>query len=412
MGDKKIELKKPLNVRVKGEIKDLIGFMKLVPNRRKRIKAASSKRSTEDPIRDLSNSLHPKSQHLIIKEIKIESKTSKSYHLIPDPTSSTKALAFFRAGQYLSLKIDVNGFPITRPYSISSSPKDALNGFYEITVKKVEGGFLTEYIWDNWKEGQKIKSSGPEGTFYYEWMRDKKSIAGFAGGSGITPFRSMARAIADGTLKASLLLFYGSADENDVIFFDELKKLETDHPKKIKIVHVLSCEDEPQNHLKGCETGYISKQVISKYTNLEEHTPFVCGPQIMYDFIEKELLTLKVPLTRIRREVFGEIKDITKEKTFPKDKIGQSFKIKVQSKQGIQEIPALATETVLVALERAKITSPSSCRSGECGFCRAHLIEGSVFTRPGIQGRRASDITHHNIHVCSAYPMEDLELLL
>ena len=209
---------KKVDITIRTNTKDLYSFMKLVPNRKKRIQKASSEPLTDDPINELARRLHPERQYLVIDQIKDETKTTKTFKLIPDPDSDTKELAYFRAGQYLSLKVVVNDVLITRPYSISSSPKDALKGFYDITIRKEENGFLTSFIWDNWKVGTKVVSSGPEGFFYYEPLRDTKSIVAIGGGSGITPFRSMAKAIVEGVFDATIIILYGSSDEEDIIF--------------------------------------------------------------------------------------------------------------------------------------------------------------------------------------------------
>ena len=118
---------KQLKVKIKGGLRDLIAFAKLVPKRRKRIQKASKKPITSDRINELANKLHPKIQYLVIEEIREETKSTKTLKLVADPDSETKSLAYFRAGQYLSLKVEVNGVIITRPYSLSSSPSDALS---------------------------------------------------------------------------------------------------------------------------------------------------------------------------------------------------------------------------------------------------------------------------------------------
>ena len=255
-----------LKVNIKGHIRDLLAFKKLVPKRRKIFRKASSTPIVSDPINDLANKLHPKKQFLLIKNIKDETNTAKTFTLIADVDSETKNLAFFRAGQYLSFKIVVNDVPITRAYSISSSPFDALKGIYEITVKKVNGGFLTEHIWNTWKVGDKIETSAPEGNFYYESLRDKNNIVGIAGGCGITPFRSIAKMIDSGNLNINMILLYGSNDENDIIFLNEFKELQEKNPDKIKIVNILSGESAS---LEGCEKGFITTEIIKKYCDIE-----------------------------------------------------------------------------------------------------------------------------------------------
>ncbi len=401
------EKEERLNVTVKSNTKDLFAFTKLIPNRKKRIERASSEPIKDDPIMDLMRKLHPKRQFLIINEINEETKSTKNIKLVPDPDSETKGLAYFRAGQYISLKVDLEGVRITRPYSLASSPKDALKGFYELTIRKEEGGFLTQYIWDNWKVGTKVESSGPEGFFYYEKLRDLTQIVGIAGGSGITPFRSMVKAIIDGTFDAKLTLLYGSSEEDDIIYYDEFKEMEKNNPAKIKVVHVLSCDVVT---LEGCEKGFITKEIIEKYCDVNSSTFFICGPQIMYNFVEEELKKFNLPVKRIRREAFGEVKDILNHPDFPKEVAEKVFKIKVHIGDLTKEIPAIATESVLVALERANLNPPSKCRSGECGFCRSLLIDGNVYINPISDWRKGADKKYNYFHPCSSYPITDLEI--
>ncbi len=401
------EDKKKFNITVKSNTKDLYGFMKLVPNRKKRIEQSSNEPIISDPINSLARKLHPERQYLTISEITDQTKSAKVFKLKPDPELGTKELAYFRAGQYLSLKVKVNGVEITRPYSISSSPLDALEGFYEITIRKEEHGFLTNHIWHNWKVGTKVVSSGPEGFFYFEPLRDLKNIVGIAGGSGITPFRSIVKAIIERKIDAKLTVLYGSSEEDDIIFYKEFKNLEKEHPDKLKVIHILSCEEVS---LEGCETGFITAHIIEKYCDVKNSTFFICGPQIMYEFVANELKKFKLPQKRIRREAFGEIKDVVNYPGFPKKVTEKTFRVKAHIGSIIKEIPAIATESVLVALERANLTPPSKCRSGECGFCRSILISGEIYTSPIDDWRRAADKKFNYFHPCYSYPISDLEI--
>jgi ferredoxin len=131
----------------------------------------------------------------------------------------------------------------------------------------------------------------------------------------------------------------------------------------------------------------------------------------MYEFVEQELAAFSLPPRRIRREVFGKIKDVTQFPGFPREVASETFRLRVHVGGVTTEIPARATETVLVALERANLTPPSQCRSGECGFCRALLVSGDVYVSPESDGRRAADKQLGYIHPCASYPLADIELV-
>ena len=400
-----------MKVNVKGHLFDLLAFRGLVPKRKKRIAKARPLPEGPDPVNALARRLHPDVQHLSISQIREESPTTRTFRLVPLPGSATQSLAYFRAGQYISLKVEVNGVEVTRPYSIASAPYEALGpgGYYEITLRLSPDGFLVPHAWDNWRVGTALRASGPLGTFYHDPLRDTGKIAGLAGGSGITPFRSLAREIAGGALDVELLLLYGSSDQGDIVFYQELKALEAANPDKIRVVHVLSCE---QVTLEGCEQGFITAGTIRKYADVDHSTFFLCGPQAMYEFVEKELATLGLPARRIRREVYGTPKDVTLAKGFPLRLVGETVRLTVHMGEATAQVPARATETILVAMERANLAPPSQCRSGECGFCRSQLVAGEVFVHPDGDGRRAADRRFGVIHPCSSYPISDLDLVV
>jgi ferredoxin len=121
---------------------------------------------------------------------------------------------------------------------------------------------------------------------------------------------------------------------------------------------------------------------------------------------------LDLPPKRIRREVRGAAKDITASPGFPPEVAGQTFRLTARMGGVTTEVPAAATETVLVALERANLVPPSQCRSGECGFCRSLLVAGDVYVYPQNDGRRAADKQFGYIHPCSSYPLTDLEVVV
>ena len=387
---------------------DLLAFKNLVPTRKKIINSAAADLiEATPPVNILAQRLHPKAQHFVIEDVTFETPSAKTFRLVPDEESETVEPAFFRPGQYLTFSFKINGSTVKRPYSISSSPNEALKGYYDITVKKDEGGFVSRYIWANWDKGTKVISSGPEGHFCYDNLRDSRKIIGIAGGCGITPFRSLARSIVEGPLDIKLLVFYGCNKKEDIIFYNEFSELEKNSGGKFKIVYVLAEEE-----LEGFEKGFITSDLIRKYTDVEKKSFFICGPQGLYKFIDKELAKLNIERKYIRREVFGEIKDIDKYEGFPQEASEKSFQVKVHIGDDSATIPAKATESLLVALERAGLCPPSGCRSGACGLCRSLLIDGNVYIPKDVDGRRMADIQFGYIHPCSTFPVSDLEMIV
>ncbi|MBO7156042.1 MAG: oxidoreductase, partial [Clostridia bacterium] len=163
-------------------------FLKLEPTRENKIKEAPYTALPHEDVyhpNQIAKALHPDVQNLVVNKIDVFSDDVKTYTLVADVDEGTKAVAYFSAGQYLSVRLKIGGVELTRPYSISSSPKMALDGYYQLTIKRVEGGLASEYILDNWIEGTKVSVSAPQGVFTYERLRDAKTVVGIAGGSGI-----------------------------------------------------------------------------------------------------------------------------------------------------------------------------------------------------------------------------------
>ena len=375
---------------------DMLHFKQMVPRRRAILKSGSL-----DPItavygvNRLAQSLHPRQQKAVVSEI-IPRKDAKTFVLKADK------LAYFRAGQYVSVRLQIGGAVTARPYTLAASPARALEGAYEITVKKAQDGFVSDYILANWELGTEVTLSGPEGPFSYEPLRDEKEVVGIAGGSGITPFMSMARSILDGIEDFRLTLLYGSRTRADILYAAELEEIcaATD---KVRVVHVLS-----EEKAEGFEHGFIDAELIQKYAP-ENYSLFICGPRAMHDFLDREIPGLDLDEKHIRREFVPAPSSPEYFKSYTGD-ASQVYTLTLHFLGEEKRIPLRADEPVLTAIERAGIAAPSRCRSGECGWCRSRLIGGEVFIPDSMDGRRLADAGAGYIHPCSSWALSDLEL--
>lgn len=381
-------------------------FLRNNDHRKKLIEAAPETPIPSDfPVNALSRSLHPDRQFVVISEIKVWDENCKSFTFVPDPSRGTTQLAFFKAGSYLSVFLEVNGARLTRPYSISSSPREALEGKYVLTIKRVPGGVASNYMLDNWKVGDLVTVTGPLGEFVYLPIRDGQTVIGVAGGSGITPFHSFAKAIVDGDEDFDLILLYGSRTEKDILFREDLDALEK-ASEKIKIVHVLSDEEKD-----GFEHGFITAEMIRKYAPKEDYSIFLCGPAGMYRFMDKQIETLGLEQKWIRHELQGEIHDPRNLPDYPKDRqVPATVKIVVRICDTEQVITASTEDTILQSLEKNGIAAPARCRSGECGWCHSLLLSGEVFCPRQMEHRREADFDFGYIHPCCTFPITDIEI--
>ncbi len=383
---------------------DMLKFANLGKVRKQAIDAAPANEITaEYKINNFAKEMHPDFQELVVDQIIDHGDADARSFILK--RADGKPAAYFRAGQYISLKLPIGESFVTRPYSISSSPEWTKEGKLAVTIKKNPEGFAADYLLANLKVGDKVIGSEGLGSFYYEKLRDAKNVIALAGGSGITPFLSMAYAIRDGIEDFNLTILFGSRTENAVLFRKELDDICAATPK-VKVVHVLSDEEKP-----GFEHGFITAEIIQKYA-AGEYSVFICGPEAMYRFAAGEVAKLGLDRKHVRRELLGATKKVWEQPGYPQDKKDQVFKLTV--KQGEKEIvcDCPANEPVLVAIERAGIKAPSRCRSGECGWCRSRLTEGEVFIPEETDGRRWADKQMNEIHPCASFALSDLTLIV
>ncbi len=342
--------------------------------------------------------LHAKALSLVVTQITQETADAKCIRL----ASSTGYLPPFEAGQYVNIFTVIDGVRTSRPYSISSSPRQ--RGYYEITVARIKTGFVSDYFLDEVKVGDVFEANGPSGVFHYNPIAHKKTSVFLAGGSGITPFLSMTREILETNADREVHLLYGCRNVDVAIYHSLLTQLNADYDN-FHYHLVISDETAAWDGARGFIDAALMKKLVG---NLDECTFYICGPQIMNDFCVNELKGMDIPKKRIRREMFGSRQDIQNEPGWPAALTGDEvFNVKI----GDQIIKAKASDSLLTSLEKAGVRVNVCCRSGECSLCRVKLVSGKIFLAKGVLQRYA-DEQYGYIHSCKSYPISDIEILL
>ena len=391
-----------MSIKVKGFLNDVKGAARVTELRKKSIETASSVPDPVDNIRAVADALHPDHMEFKVVEVREASPTSRVFRMV----STDGHIPVFQAGQYVNFRLKIGASELTRPYTISSAPFEARGekGFIEVTIRRNRPYLVPDWFFENVNVGTVLQGNMPFGTFYYEPLRDSKNLVALAGGSGITPFLSMAREIAWGKMKGvHLTILYGSVHHSDIVLGEDLAKVEKACPD-VRVIHVLSGDDSWEG-----EKGFITKDLIAKYMG-EDPTVMFCGPITMFKLVEQATRELGLTCRRFRHDVMSQPTDPAQIPGYPAENKDKVYKLTVMRGLQTDVIEARGDEPVAVALERAAIPVDTHCRGGECGYCRSQLLLGDIFVSPIGDGRRLMDKEMGWFHACSAYPLTDLKI--
>ena len=323
---------------------------------------------------------------LSIREVRPE--TSEAVTLVFDVPQALRETFSYKAGQYLTLRVSINGKEERRAYSMSSSP---LESDLAITVKRVKNGVVSTYLNQVIKPGQVLDVMPPEGRFTPVLRPEQR--AGyylFAAGSGITPLLSILKTILEEEPKSTVYLLYGNRNEQSILFREVLADLEARYEGQLHVLHTLSQpEREKPKGLAGLfskgqsswegKTGRINERLIldflGTYPDKADTAQYlVCGPGNLIETVTDVLQKNGVPKSRVLAEYFAN--DGTDKK--PASTAVQAAQVKVHLKGQAHDLYVPMGKTILDILIENRLNPPYSCCSGACSTCMAKVVSGKV----------------------------------
>ncbi|WP_107039871.1 2Fe-2S iron-sulfur cluster-binding protein [Brumimicrobium mesophilum] len=297
-------------------------------------------------------------------------------------------------GQYLNLKMNINGKAENRSYSICSDVNEPL----AIGIKKVEKGIVSSFFNDEAKVGDEIEVGFPMGNF--KMAKVEGDYVAFAAGSGITPVLSIAKLI-NNTKEGHLNLFYANRNDKSIMFEEEISLLS---PEKVKTTHIFS-EQEKEGFLHGMMTEEVITEIIkSDLDILKSNGFYLCGPEpviinaqnalkkfgVSDDKMFYELFTTPVLMEPVKKAVVSNFTGISKV-TVILDEEEEHFDL------------ASDGDTVLKEAEGHGIDAPYSCRGGICCTCKAKILKGSA-TMDQNYSLTDKEVEEGYILTCQAHP--------
>jgi ferredoxin-NADP reductase len=291
------------------------------------------------------------------------------------PTVTTIRLARpggfdFQAGQFVTVRMRVDGQEYARCYSISSAPHT--HGYVELSVKRQ--GLVSNALHASIRPGAAIFVKAPAGAFTYP-AGDDRPIVLLAAGIGITPLMSMLRHAVATEPSRPVTLLYGARTEAELAFRDELRVLARRHPQ-VRAYFAVSGETAGPD----CYPGHVDERLLrTTVRDIQHSISFICGPSSMIDSLRATLASLGVPPAQIRHEVFQAAIAAASGVAPPiRPKSGWPSAHQMECRKSSCRVPVQPGQTILEAAEAASVPVPSLCRAGVCGTCRVSVAEGEV----------------------------------
>ena len=338
--------------------------------------------------------------HLKIKEITDETIDTKTIHFWQPIHDALHYLS----GQFLTVIPEIEGKKVRRSYSLSSSSKTDMSP--AITVKRIEGGLVSNFLCDTLKEGDSLEVLEPMGNFILEAEASTAKNYVFVGaGSGITPLLSMIKTILHGEPLSKIHLIYGSRHEDQIIFKKVLDSLESLHANRFKVLHVIS---QPAANWPGLK-GRINQASIVYYLKQELGLDiasahyYLCGPQGMMTEVQSSLAMFDVPASQIHQESFGVVASEAMEQA-EEDGSLQTQEVTLIYEGKEHKITVQPSETILEAALEADLDIPYSCQAGMCTACMGLCQSGKVGMDEE-DGLTPGEIAKGYILTCVAHPL-------
>lgn len=291
----------------------------------------------------------------------------------------------FIQGQYLTLKVQVNGDEVRRSYSICSSPLDPAE--VRIAVKRVQGGRASTALVDRMQPGMTMEVMTPMGNFHTQLdPANRKHYVCFAGGSGITPILSIIWTVLRVEPLSRLTLFYGNTDGNRIIFRSKLEEFRAKYGDRLHVHHILTYGHDEDKLFNGLITVEKATALTQRFVQDDGGTEyFICGPEPMMVNVSESLEKLGVDKKRIHIELFttpvvGDAKKApeTAAPQEPATLEGMAkVKIILDGRETEIEVPAKGA-TILDTAEEAGLDVPYACKGAVCCTCKARIVEGKV----------------------------------
>jgi ferredoxin-NADP reductase len=333
-------------------------------------------------------------QTVTIAAIRQETEDVKTFILQP----ANGADIAYKAGQFITFVAYHTGKEERRSYSFSSAP--ALNQPAAITVKRVENGFFSRYLFDEAKPGDELYTIGTSGFYTLpDDMIGTKQLFFFAAGVGITPIISLIKTVLHQYPAIDITLVYSNSNIASTVFYKELTELETRYAN-LRIIHLFS---DSKNLLKARLSKWMVPELLKANLKADkaETLFYLCGPFAYMRMVVLSLEEYGVPAANIRKENFNTTLAVLKQ--IPSDTNVHEVTLELNGKR--YQFPSQYPSSILQSARKHGLNLPYSCNTGRCGTCAAHCTSGKVWHSYN-EVLTDVELTSGIVLTCVAYPID------
>jgi ring-1,2-phenylacetyl-CoA epoxidase subunit PaaE len=307
---------------------------------------------------------------LSIKEVRRE--TPEAVSVAFNIPAELKANYTFTAGQYITLKLTLDGEEIRRAYSICSSPD---SGELRVAIKSVSVGAFSTFANSTLKAGDLIEVSQPEGKFVFEPEAGRvKNYAAFAAGSGITPVMSILKTVLENEPQSTFVLVYGNKTPEHTIFYEQLHELQLKYTGRF-FVYFMFSQARAENALFGrIERSTVNFVLNNKHKEMDFDKFYLCGPEALINCVSDVLKERNIKEKDIKFELFFAPKA---EHHIDAALTGHT-KITVMVDGDETTFEMSQKQTLLEAALKQGLDAPYSCQGGICSSCLARITSGTA----------------------------------
>jgi glycine betaine catabolism B len=316
----------------------------------------------------------------------------------------------FEPGQFITLELEIDGETVNRCYTISSSPTRPHT--LSITVKRVPGGAVSNWLHDHLREGAQVRVLGPAGEFTCARHPAGKYLF-LSAGSGITPLMSMSRAHHELSEDRDIVFVHSARTPGDIIFARELDLMAANQ-QRFRTSYV--CERLGASTNWPGVTGFLNLALLRLIApDFMEREIFTCGPAPYMKAVREILDEAGFDRARYHEESFS-FETLTdapvdgqeaSQETAAEAAGVEEQGFAVSFTRSNREIRCTTEQSVLEAARAAGVRLPASCTQGMCGTCKVKLVSGQVQMQHN-GGIRQREIDQGMVLLCCSKPLTDL----